>query len=134
MSGHLVELFQEAQIAFVEQAEIVDPIAQHGQTFKAGAESKTNECFWVETHVLQHRRMDLSGAGDFQPAAFQRTAAKRNIDLGLGLGERKIRRAKPHLQIIGLEKRLHEIQIHALQISEADVGVDPQAFNLMEHR
>jgi hypothetical protein len=34
MSGHSVELFQEAKIAFVEQAEIIDPIAQHGQALE----------------------------------------------------------------------------------------------------
>ena len=38
--------------------------------------------FRVNSHVAQHRRMHLPCAGHFQPAAFQCTTAKGNVDLG----------------------------------------------------
>src|SRR6476469_9983712 len=41
----LIELLEESEIAFVEQAEVVDPVAQHGQAFQTRAEREADEFF-----------------------------------------------------------------------------------------
>src|SRR5690606_35962244 len=100
----LVELLQETQIAFVEQAQIVDSVTQHRQALEAGAEREANELLGIETHVAQHRRMHLTGTRNLEPAPLERTAAEGNVDLGRRFGKRKIRRTEAHLQIVGLEE------------------------------
>src|SRR5688500_1215698 len=100
----LVELFQEAQIAFIEQAQIVYPITQHRQTLKTGAERKSNVLVWIETQVPYNSGVYLTCAGDFQPTPFQGPASECDIDLGGRLGKGEIRRTKTHLQIVCLEK------------------------------
>eukprot|EP01022_Parablepharisma_sp_SALTPOND_P031134 TRINITY_DN785_c0_g5_i1.p2 TRINITY_DN785_c0_g5~~TRINITY_DN785_c0_g5_i1.p2 ORF type:complete len:1059 (-),score=367.39 TRINITY_DN785_c0_g5_i1:4151-7327(-) len=130
----LIELLQEAQVAFVEQAQVVDPITQHGQALKAGAERKTDVLLGIQTHVAHHARMHLAGTGDFQPAPLERTAAEGDVDLGRGLGEGEIGGTEAHLQVVSLEEGLDEVEVDALEVSEADVLGDPQAFDLVEHR
>jgi hypothetical protein len=123
----LVELLQETQVAFVEQAQVVDPVAQHGQALQAGAERETDVLLRIQAEIAHH--VGAPGrAGHFQPAAFQRTAAERDVDLGRRFGEREVRRTEAHLQVVGLEEGLDEVQVHALQVGKADVLGDPQAF------
>ena len=43
----LFELFQKAQIAVKEQAQIVHAVAQHGQSVWTHAKSKSNEMLWI---------------------------------------------------------------------------------------
>ncbi|MNT99179.1 hypothetical protein D3C72_2419650 [compost metagenome] len=66
----LVELLQETQVAFIEQAQVVDAVTQHRQAFQAGAESETDEFLGIEAEVLHDGRMHLASARHFQPAAF----------------------------------------------------------------
>ena len=42
-------------------------------------------------------------------------------------------RAEAHLQVVAFEEAAQEVGDHALQVGEADVLADPQAFDLMEH-
>src|SRR5471032_2348373 len=67
----LVELLQEPQVAFIEQTQVADAITQHRQALQAGAESKADEFFWIETKVAHHIRVHLARARYFQPAALQ---------------------------------------------------------------
>jgi hypothetical protein len=60
--------------------------------------------------------------------------SEAHVDLGRGLGEREERRAEAHLEVVGLEEAAQEIGVHALQVGEADVLVDPQSLDLVEHR
>ena len=76
--------------------------------------------------------MHLARAGDLQPAAF--APVELHVDLGRGLGEREERRPEAHLEVVALEEAAQEIGVHALQVGEADVLVDPQALDLVEHR
>jgi hypothetical protein len=39
-----------------------------------------------------------------------------------------------HVEVVGLEELAHEVGEHDLQVLEADVLADPQAFALVEHR
>ncbi len=73
--------------------------------------------------------MDLARAGDLQPAV-----AEAHVDLGRRFGERKERRAEPHLEIVALEEVAQELGEHALQVGERDAFVDPESFHLVEHR
>ncbi len=49
------------------------------------------------------------------------------------LDERKVARPEAHLEI-ALEERAHELGERAFQVGEADVFVDKQALDLVEHR
>ena len=57
-----------------------------------------------------------------------------DVDLGGRLGEREERGAEAHLQVVAFEEAAQEVGDHALQVGEADVRADPQAFDLVEHR
>ena len=67
----------------------------------------------------------------------QRVAAVRllpgDVDFGRRLGEGEVARAEAHLEI-ALEERAHEFGQRALEVGEAGVLVDQQAFDLVEHR
>ena len=56
----LAELVQEAQVAIVEQAQIMDAVAQHGEALKAAAKRKPDVAFRIESHVLDHRGVYLA--------------------------------------------------------------------------
>src|SRR5215210_2297447 len=114
--AQLNELFQETQIAFIEQAQVIDAIAQHGQPLQPGAEREADGLLGIEAHVADHGRMHLAGAGNLQPAALERPAAKSDINFGGRFGEWKIGWAETDLQVIRLEKRLDEIQVYTLEV------------------
>src|SRR3546814_2201002 len=52
---------------------------------------------------------------------------------GRGLGEGEVAGAETHFEI-ALEERAHELGQGALEVGEAGVLVDQQAFDLVEHR
>ena len=77
--------------------------------------------------------MHLAGAGNFQPFASQRAIGKLNVNLGAGFGEGEIAGAKAQGELVGFKKGAAKIQIHGLEVFEADVFAQPQAFNLVKH-
>ena len=125
----IVELAQEAQVVLVELAQIVDAVAQHREPVRPHAEREALVLLRIDADGAQHVRVHLARAGDLEPAV-----AEAHVDLGRGLGERKERRPEAHLEVVALEEVAQEFGEHALQIGERDVLVDPQAFDLMEHR
>ncbi len=78
--------------------------------------------------------MHLPGARDLEPLALARSAGEHHVDLGRRLGEREVRRPEAHVELVGLEEAAQEVGVDALQVGEADVLVDPQALDLVEHR
>src|SRR5690606_3326405 len=62
------ELFEEAEIVLEEAAQIVDTVAQHGETLHAEAEGEAGVTFRVDAAVPQHVRMHHAAAQHFQPA------------------------------------------------------------------
>src|SRR5205085_12064130 len=106
---------EEAQIAVEEEAQIFYPVAKHGQALEPRAEGEADVALGIEAEVLNHRRMHLSRAGDLEPAALQRPAWKHEVDLGRRLGEREVRRAETHLQLVVLEEAAQELGVHALE-------------------
>ncbi|ABA47491.1 hypothetical protein BURPS1710b_1895 [Burkholderia pseudomallei 1710b] len=130
----LRELPQEAQIVLEEQAQILHAVAQHRQPLEAAAERETDIALGIEPHVADHGRMHLAGTGNLEPLTGVLAVLEHHVDLGRRLGEREIRRTEAHENVVALEEFLQEIRISALQVREADVLVDPQAFDLVEHR
>src|SRR3990172_6913305 len=129
-SGASGELAQEPQVAVEEQPEVVDPVPEHRQPLEPRAEREADMALRIEPEVAHHVRMHLAGAGDLEPAA----VLERHVDLGGGLGEREERRTEAHLQVVGLEEPAEKVRVDALQVREADAAVDPQPFDLVEHR
>ena len=114
----------------------VDAVAQHGQAVRAHAEGKTDVTLRVQPEAAHHVRVHLAGTGDLQPACPSRgPLAKGQVDLGRGLGEREKRRAgnAPRRSSVSKNWRRKSVKTD-LQVLEADVFADPQAFALVEHR
>ena len=78
--------------------------------------------------------MHLAGAGHFEPAAGQRAALELDVDLGARLGEREEARPEAQHQVVALEEGAAEVGEDDLQVLEAHVLAEPQAFALVEHR
>src|SRR5690606_17492687 len=131
--GLFVELAQEAQIAFVELAQVVDAVAQHGQALEAGAEREADVALGVEPEIAHDLRMHLAGAGDLEPAAAIGAGGEHHVDLGRRLGEREERRAEPHDQVVAFEEAAQEVGVDPFEIGKGDVLGDPEPFDLVEH-
>ena len=62
------ELAQESQVVVEEEADVVDPVLQHGDAFDAQPEGEAGVGFRVVAHGLEDRGVDHAGAQDLQPA------------------------------------------------------------------
>src|SRR5512139_1097616 len=137
----LVELLEEAEIVLEEQPQVVDAIAQHGEALDAEAEGKADESLGVDVDVPEDVGVHHAASQHLQPpgvradaAAFAATHHAADVHYGRRFGERKERRPEAHRQIVALEEVAHEVGEHALQVGERHRLVDPQAFDLVEHR
>ena len=101
----LRELPQEAQVVLVEQAQVVDAVAQHRETVGPHAEREALLALGVDVHHPQHVRMHLPGARDLQPAP----VAEAHVDLGGRLGEREERRPEAQRHVVALEESAQEL-------------------------
>src|SRR5215203_6834464 len=63
-----LELLQEPQVVTVEQSNVVDAVAQHGDPFGAHAEGEAAVLVGVYAAVDEHLRVDHARAHDLQPA------------------------------------------------------------------
>src|SRR6516162_9709629 len=97
------ELTQEAKVVQVELADVGYSIPQHRETIGPHAEREALIAFRVDVDGLQHVRMHLSRAADFEPAV-----AETHVDLGGGLGEREERRPEAHPEVVTLEEVAQE--------------------------
>src|SRR5207245_5101576 len=62
-----LKLFQEPQIILVEQPDVVDAIADHGNALDAEPEGPAGPDFRIVSDVFKHLRMHHAAAGDLQP-------------------------------------------------------------------
>ena len=127
----LLELRQETDVAVEEQAQIVDAIAQHGQAVRPHAEGEadvlsgsspmlrtTLGCTWPEPATSSQRP--------------PRAGLELDVDFGTGLvNGKKLGRNRSTRS--SLSKKVAEIREDDLQILEAHVLANPQAFALVEH-
>ena len=131
--GGLVELTQEAKVAFKEKTQIVDAVAKHRQAFKAGAERKTDVFLGIQAVIAHHIGMHFTGARNLEPLALSRSAGEHHVDFDRRFSEREVGRTEADYEIIRLKEAAQEVAVHALQIGKTDIGIEPQAFDLMEH-
>src|SRR6266536_6590896 len=84
------ELFQEPQIIPVKQADVIDPIPNHGYPFDAEPEGPPAPHFRVVADILKDRRVHHAAACNFEPflahLARQR-AAEINFKAWFGVAE-----------------------------------------------
>ena len=88
----LAELRQEAQIVVEEEAQVVDPVAQHGQALGAHAKGEALVLLWIDAGHAQDVGVDHSAAQHLEPARGRFAIATRaaNIHLGRRLGEGEV--------------------------------------------
>src|SRR3546814_18289660 len=67
-------MFEPAQIAVEESAQVVHPIFQHGEPVDAGAEGKALPFVRIEPARLDHPAVDHAAAQPLHPAAARRLA------------------------------------------------------------
>src|SRR5690348_1276931 len=130
MPGASSELREEAQVVLVEQAQVVDAVAQHREAIGSDAERESLPALGIDVHRAQHVGMHLSCTRDLQPAA----VAEAHVDFRRRLGEWKERRPEAQRQVVALEEVAQERAEHRLQIRERHIVADPQSLHLMEHR
>ena len=97
---------QEAQIAAVEQANIVDAVAHHRQARQAQAEGEAAPFFGIGAAGAQHGRMHQAAGQQLHPAGlFAHRAARAaadqalNIELESGLDEGEKAGAQAHRDV-----------------------------------
>src|SRR5438477_9737532 len=139
------ELPQEADVVLEKDLDIVDAVLEHGETIDADAEGKATDFFRVIIHEAVDGGIDHAGAEECNPG---RTLALRagssasgrsgsaaegtgDIELDAWFGERKIAGTEARLDA-GAEELFYEILDGAGEIAEGNVGVDGQAFDLVE--
>src|SRR5690606_22121630 len=129
----LTKLTQKTQVVFEEHAQVFHAIAKHGQALNAQTKSKATIFLGINTAMLEHLRVHHAAAHDFQPLDTAiRFPTPLDIHFGRRLGEREIRWTKTHFQV-PFEEHPQKFLHRTLQISKADVLLNQQAFNLVEH-
>src|SRR3990172_4779731 len=135
----LSELGQEAQVVGVEEADVLDAVAEHGDALDPHAKGKTGVALRIVTDGLQYLRVDHAGAEDLDPAgagagAAALAAAEEAVDAELhaGVDEREVVAAerRPALRP---EDAPGEVRQRALEVAQADPLVDHQPLHLDHH-
>src|SRR5690554_6788687 len=96
-----LKLGQKAQVIIEKHADIIDAELEHGDALHAHAEGEAAVFLRVDAHRLEDVGIDHAAAEDLKPAGLAADATARafaedapDIDLGAGLGEGEIARAK----------------------------------------
>ena len=104
----------------------------HRQAFDAQAERKAGPFFGVVADLFEDRRVDHAAAADLHPLrAF--TQIHLHVEFGTRLGEGEVTRNEIDLCIL-TEHRASELVQRGLQVDHADLLVNVQALDLVEHR
>src|SRR5882672_8391650 len=95
------ELLQEAQVGFVEEADVVDVVLQHRHALDAESPRVAVPLRGIDPSVAQHLRVDHAAAADLEPPLVPAALAPhavadtaRDVELEAGLCEGKVTR--PH--------------------------------------
>src|SRR5687767_8952843 len=62
-----LELFQETRVVFVEEANVVNAVTNHGDAFDAEAERPASPDFRIVINILENLWMHHAAAGNFEP-------------------------------------------------------------------
>src|SRR5438105_9268408 len=139
------ELPQEADVVLEKDLDIVDAVLKHGETVDADPEGKATDFFRVVVDEAVDGGIDHAGAEEFNPSrAFalrtRSPASDRAGSAAEGTGDVKLDARLREGEIAGTETRLdaraeeffYEILDSAGEITESDVGVNGEAFDLVE--
>ena len=143
------ELFEEAGIAVVEEADVGDAVFHHGDAVDAHAEGEAADAAGVVDGVaaegeavlvdgVEDVGIDHAAAQEFDPAGVFALAAAlataegaADLDVGGGLGEGE--EAGKEAGFDGrAEEGLHGVVKGAFKVGEGDAGADAEAFDLVE--
>src|SRR5437016_12497708 len=139
------ELPQEADVVLEKDLDIVDAVLEHGETIDADAEGKATDFFRVVVDEAVDGGIDHAGAEEFNPSctfalgtgsatsgrAGSTAEGAGDFELDAWLRERKIAGAEARLDA-GAEELFYEIFDGAGEIAEGNVGVNGEAFDLVE--
>ena len=136
----LFELINEALVIFKEQAQIINTIFQHSDTFYTHTEGKASHLLGVITTHAQYIGMHNTSAQNFQPARILANMATAltiadgagNVNLYRRLSEWEIGRTQTNLNILAKHLLTEQLQ-STFQVSKADVFINNKAFYLVEH-
>ena len=103
----------------------------HEEPLDSGAKSKALISRWIISYGLQDGRVDHAAAQHFKPTGF--VYRRTDVDFQTWFHERKIAGPESKLDV-GTDKSLQGNREDALQMSERDVFIDHQSFELMKHR
>ncbi len=131
-------------------AYVGDAVLDHGDALDAHAEGEAGDAFGVVGVVVgvdlaaffgdcgEDGGVDHAAAQEFDPAAVFALAAALasaedagDLNVGAGLGEGEEGREETGFDVAA-EEGLHGVVERALEVGEGDVGVDAEAFDLME--
>ena len=138
-------LAEEAEVVLEEEPQVVQIVAEEGETIDAHDERKAAHHLRIIADGAQHVRMDHPRPQDLEPAlaathatARGRSAGHgarraRDVDLRTRLGERKEAGAEADAGL-GAEEPAEEMHQNPLQVGEGHLLVNHEAFHLMEHR
>src|ERR1700688_4465799 len=145
----LSKLVQKPHIPLKKQLNIIHPILQQRDPVRAHAKRKSRDLSRVIPivfHKLKHIRIDHAASQNLNPSRLLARTARivtssataatnkaRHKHLRARLGKRKKRWTKTRLHARP-KKLLHRVIERPLQISESNIGVDRQSFDLMKHR
>ena len=134
----LSELAEEAGVVFDEEADIFDAVLDHGEAGEAHAEGVAGEFGGVEGVVAaglvdggEDGRVDHAAAGDFDPFWGFAFDLEFHVDFETRLGEGEEVGAEADFGFVAEHGAVEEFE-GAFEVGEADVGVDVEAFELVE--
>lgn len=74
-----MKLLQKFKVVFKKQAQVINAVTQHGQSFHTHAESESAVNFVVDIDRFEHFGMDHAATHNFQPARLAANPAARAI-------------------------------------------------------
>ena len=123
------KLFQEPDVIFTEEAQVVDLVFQHGYSFDAHTESIAGIFITVDAAIFKQVRVHHSAAEDLYPAtvfanitALSMTDQTADIHLGARFSEWKIGRPETDLHLFAKHLLHEEIQC-LFQVGEGNMFV-----------
>src|SRR5713226_3397964 len=109
-----LELFQEAQVGFVEETDVIDVVLEHRHPLDPETPRVAVPLLGIDAAVAQDLRMDHPAAADLKPsfvpaalAAGARADAAGDVELEARLGEREVARANSHLALFAVQRLDH---------------------------
>ena len=135
----LRELAQEAHVTFEEEADIGDPVKEHGDAFNADAEGPTAPYFRIDIASFEDVGIDHAGAQNLNPATpfaesapLLATENTRDIDFDARFREREETRPQPNLGVFA-EERLGKELKDTTKMCQIEAFLNMKPLDLMEH-